>query len=67
MNHEDLLDFQQPEEDENVTNRRKRNTINERTGIQNLMRGIVDAMQSLQSGISHNIPIRMDGEGAITY
>ena len=31
MNHEYLLDFQQGEEYEDVTNRRKRNMINERT------------------------------------
>ena len=31
MNHEDLLDFQRRKENENVTNRRKRNHINERT------------------------------------
>ena len=33
MNHEDLLEFQQSDEDENFTKRRKRNIINERTGI----------------------------------
>ena len=47
MNHEDLPDFQRREEDENMTNRRKRNQINERTGIQNLMRKLVDAIQPL--------------------
>ena len=45
MNHEDLLDFQRREEDENVTNRRKINQIYEITGIQNMMRQIVDAIQ----------------------
>ena len=44
MNHEDLLDFQRREEDANVTNRRKINPINDRTGIQNLMRRIVDTI-----------------------
>ena len=33
MNHEDLLDFQQHEENENVTNQKKINPINEITGI----------------------------------
>ena len=67
MNHEDLLDFQRREEDENMTNRRKRNQINEITGIKNIMRQIVDSMQPSQSGISHNSPIKIDGEGDITY
>ena len=44
MNHEDLLDFQRSEEDENVTNRRKINPINERKGIRKLMRQLVDAI-----------------------
>ena len=67
MNHEDLLDFQRHEEDENVTNRRNRNQINERTGIKNLIRQLVDAIQPSRSGISHNSPIKIYGEGAITY
>ena len=67
MDHEDFLDFQGHEEDENVTNRRKRNKINEITGIQNLMRYLVDAIQPSRSGISHNIPIKIGREGAITY
>ena len=33
MNHEDLLDFQQREENENVNNRGMINNINEITGI----------------------------------
>ena len=42
MNNEDLLDSQQREEDENVTYRRKINPINEKIGIKNIMRQIVD-------------------------
>ena len=61
MTHEDLLDFQQKEEDENVTNRRKVNLINDRTGIQNLMRQQVDAIQPYQSKISNNSTIKIDG------
>ena len=67
VNHEDLLDFQPREADENVTNRRKRNPINKRTGIRKLMRQLVDVKQPSRSGISHNSPIIIDGEGAITY
>ena len=67
MYHEDLLDFQRREEDENVTNRRKINTINERTCIQNLKRQLVDPIQPSRSGISHYISIKIYGEGAITY
>ena len=67
MNHEDLLDFQRSGEDKNLTNRIKINKINERAGIQNLMRQIVDAIQPLQSGITHNSPIRIDREGCIVY
>ena len=67
MNHEDLLEFQQHEEDENSTNRRKINLINEITGIQNLMRQLVDAIQPLRSGISHNSLIKTYVVGAITY
>ena len=37
MNNEDLLDFQQRKEDEIVTNRRKINPINEKTGIKNMI------------------------------
>ena len=44
MNHEDLIGFQRREEDENLTNRRKINPINERRGIQKLMRQLVDAI-----------------------
>ena len=47
MSHEDLLDFQRREEDENVTNRRKRNPINERIGIRKLTRQLVDVIQPL--------------------
>ena len=47
MNHEYLLEFQYREEDENVTNIRNRNQINEIPGIQNMMRQLVDAMQPL--------------------
>ena len=67
MNHEDILDFQRREEDENVTNRRKIIPINERTGIQNLMRQLVDSIQPSRSGIIHNSPIKIYGEGAITH
>ena len=67
MNHEDHLDFQQREEGESLTNRRKKNTINERTGILNLMRQIVDAIQPSRSGINNNSPIKMNGEVDITY
>ena len=67
MNHEDLLDFQHHEEDENMTNRRKINKINKRTGIKNLMRQIFGAIHTSRSGISHNSPIKIDGEGGITY
>ena len=28
---------------------------------------LVDAIQNPRSGISHNSPIKIDGEGAITY
>ena len=31
------------------------------------MRQIVDAIQTSRSGISHNSPTKIDGEGAITY
>ena len=67
INHEDLLEFQGREEDKNMTNRRKITPINERSGILKLTRQIVDAIKPSQSGISHNIPIKIDGEGAITY
>ena len=67
MNNEELLDFQRHEDDENVTKRRKRNPINERTGIQKLMRQLVDAIQTSQSGIIHNSQIKIYGEGDITY
>ena len=50
-----------------MTNRRKRNPINEKKFVQNLMRQIVDAIQPLQSGITHNSPIRIDREGCIVY
>ena len=46
MNHEDLLEFQRREEDKNATNRRKRNTINERKGIRKLMSQMVDKIHS---------------------
>ena len=46
MNHEYLLEFQYREEDENVTNRRNRNQINEIPGIQYMMRQIVDEIQT---------------------
>ena len=49
-----------------MTNKGKENPINERIGIQKIMRQIVDAIHSSQSGISHNSPIKIDGEGAIT-
>ena len=65
MNHEDFLEFQQREEDENVTNRRNINPINERTGIQNLMMQLVDEIQPSRSDISHNSPIKINGEGSI--
>ena len=45
MNREDLLDFQRYEDNENVTNRRKRNHINDRTGIQKLTSQLVDEIQ----------------------
>ena len=67
MNNEDLLDFQRREEDENLNNRRKRNMINEITVIQKLMKKLVDTIQPSWSGISHNIPIKIDGEGGINY
>ena len=67
MSHEELLDFQRREEGENVTNRRKRNPINKITCIQKLMRQIVHKIQPSQSGISHNSPIKINGEWAITY
>ena len=50
-----------------MTNRRRRNTINERKVIQNIMMHIVDAIQPFLSGISYSSPIKIDGEGAITY
>ena len=61
MNHEDLIDFKQREEDENVTNRRKINPINDKTGIQKLTSQIVDSIQPSRIGISHNSPIIIDG------
>ena len=67
MNHEDLHGFQRCEEDENVTNRRKRHRNNEISGIQNIMRQVVDAIQTFQSDISHNSPIKIYGEGTLTY
>ena len=66
MNYEDLLESQQREEDENFINRRKRNTINDRTGIQKMTRQLVDTIQPLIIGISHNSLIKIDGEGDIT-
>ena len=50
-----------------MINRRKENPINERTGIQNLMGQIIDAIQPSRSGISQNSLIKVDGEVAITY
>ena len=50
-----------------MTNRRKINLINEITGIQNLTRQLVDEIHTQRSGISHNSPIKIDGEGAMTY
>ena len=44
-----------------------RNQINERKGIQNMMRQIFNAIHPSQSGISHNSLIKIDGEGAVTY
>ena len=67
MNNEDLLDFYRHKEDENFTNKRKGKTINDRTGIRNLMRQIVDTIHTLRSGISHKIPIKINREGDITY
>ena len=67
MNHEDLLNFKQHKEYENMTNIRKINMINERTGIQKMMSQIFDSIQPSQNGISHKLPIRIDGEGAIIY
>ena len=67
MNHEELLDLQLYEEDRNLTNRRKINPINEVTGNRNLKGQIFDAIHPLRSGISYNSPIKIDGEGAITY
>ena len=46
MNHKDYLDFQGLEEDENVNNRRKINQIKLITGIQNMVRQIVDPIQT---------------------
>ena len=67
MNHKDLLEFQQREDDENMNNRRKIIPINERIGTPNMMRQLVDEIQPLKIGISHNSPIKIDGEGDITY
>ena len=67
MNHEDLPDFQRREEYENVTNRRKRNPSNKRTGIQKMTRQLVDEIQPSISGIINKIPIKIDIEGNITY
>ena len=50
-----------------MTNRRKINPINEKTGIQNVMKQPVDEIQPLGIGISHNSPIKIDGEGDIAY
>ena len=65
--NENLLDFQQLEEDENMTYRRKINPINENIFNKNIMIKIVDEIQPLKIGISHNSPIKIDGEGAIAY
>ena len=46
MNHEDLLEFQQREENENVIIRRNRDPTNEKIGIQNLTRKLVDVIQT---------------------
>ena len=67
MNHEDLLGLQLREKDENMTNRRKRNPINDITGIQNLKRQLVGVIHTSQNRIIHNSPVEIDGEGDITY
>ena len=67
MNNEYLLGFHLREEDINLTTRRNRHTINNRTVIQNLMMQIVHAIHISRSGISHNSPMKIDVEGAITY
>ena len=59
MNHEDLLGFQQHKEDEHVTNIRKINQINQRTGIQRPMINLFYAIQPSRSGMSHKIPIKI--------
>ena len=65
MNLEDLLDLQRRQEDANVTNRRKRIPINERTCIQKLRRKLVDAIHNLRSGISHNGLIKFMEKGLL--
>ena len=46
---------------------KKINPINERTGIQNILTPLVDAIQPPRSTIGHNVPIKIDWEGDITY
>ena len=67
MNHEDLLGLQLHEKDENMTNKRKINIINDITGIQNMMRKLVDDINTFRSGISQNILIKIYGKEDITY
>ena len=50
-----------------MTNRKNKTLINERTGIRNLTRKLVDGIQPSQSGISHDSLIKIDKEQAITY
>ena len=49
-----------------MTNRRKRNQINDGTVIKNLMIKIVDEIQPSRSDISHNSPIKIYEEGGMT-
>ena len=50
-----------------MTKKRKINIINDITGIQNLMRKLVDDINTFRSGISQNILIKIYGKEDITY
>ena len=50
-----------------MTNRGNINHINERTGSRNMIRQLVNVIQTSRSGISHNSSVKIYGEGAITY
>ena len=65
MNNEDLLEFQQREEEKYVPNIRKIYLINVIRVIQKLMRQLVDEIHPLRSGISHNSTIKIMYKGLL--